>query len=657
MFRGHEGRYSRPTTPSQFTPSFEDDLLTLSSLAGVPTSKLSSRARVSRANIIGPSSTTAGYPSYRRDNPAPEPYYVDSHYHAPLPPVYPRYPGHTSYADSPLPRYNGSRTAHVVEEPTSHRGPYGGHSPPGGLLDPPMRHRPLPPSPFSQAPYASSPSQLSPLEQVRADSHHLDHAARPPPALADLAPPVLPRSPTSVHGAGDSHHPPTPADTYPYTPSDYSAQPLLSKVFSDGASRPIPTGPNARIIRSRREGPYAPEAYATSRHSAEDDLRSEDSNFRGSEWHPSRLRRQSSHTSEGPDAASDTATEARSNRMLEDLKITNQSLLAVNRAYEDKIRTQRQKITALEQRAGLRPRTTILEYVDDDEDDLTETHGSPGDYSPNGPPETEEEILSQDPAFRAAIDKIAVMIATGRAALSYVPEISGGKVLSQTEVQEQIPQDGSTAPVVDQAVLDFINADEDSSKEAPQEVTHIGSAEGPLVSTSAPVAEAPAPKTPRSPLLPPTTNLAVHAVPPGRTIRRSASHVEPPVTVASPQPVRGPASRARGLTIEAKTPVRPSSQVGRLPSPNAATPRRPLPRSPTSAHASSKPINGRASPMRSPEGPRPVPLRLSAVGPRKLSPSSARTPLSGALKPASRSQTPVPPTSTKSTRSYSLQRS
>ncbi|KAJ1970705.1 hypothetical protein H4R35_005706, partial [Dimargaris xerosporica] len=71
MFRTKEASVSRPGTPSA---SDRLDPSELSAISGVPTNKITSRARVSKANIIGPSTATAtATPSWHRYAPGADP--------------------------------------------------------------------------------------------------------------------------------------------------------------------------------------------------------------------------------------------------------------------------------------------------------------------------------------------------------------------------------------------------------------------------------------------------------------------------------------------------------------------------------------------------------------------------------------------------------
>ncbi|KAJ1651070.1 hypothetical protein IWQ61_008279 [Dispira simplex] len=506
MFRGRESRPgSRPGTPSHGHPLYDSTLPTTASLAGVPTNKLSSRARVNKANILSPSVTgpasngTREVPGDRYlgvDAPGSHP--VRSHgwsgqpsyspgvhsYHDSLPPtpsysrssseyLYPKpqdsfaytpagYPSaaapHPSssylpYATSPQGvRHNAYSNLSAGARPhdTSSTGTSPGHD-----LIFPVRHRPLPPSPFSQPPNLSSPVPLSPLEQIIADaeantrnqpvvpvvdSKRLYAEYLTPSAQRTLPIPALAKSPTSNVGPMIGPNDRSPP---PHVGLANGIQENLppSNVFSQDGSRRVPTGPNARIIRPRTNTSNTPSMSLSTGDSQSDD----------SDLH----------------ATGVLVDEARSNRKLEDLKITNQSLLAVNGIYEDKIRTQRQRIYALERRLGLRSGVSgsIDGVLNSNEGDpagvdsgncseATEPEGVPLDIPPD-----EATLVSSDAAFGRIIHSIETMISAASDALAYKPEISAGKVLSHAEVHgsQQVPTDLTVA----QSVLDFINDDQD----------------------------------------------------------------------------------------------------------------------------------------------------------------------------------------------------
>ncbi|KAJ1956849.1 hypothetical protein IWQ62_005211 [Dispira parvispora] len=506
MFRGRESRPgSRPGTPSHGHPLYDSTLPTAASLAGVPTNKLSSRARVNKANILSPSVTGPAPNGPREvsgdrylgvDTPGSHP--VRSHgwpgqpsyptavngYHDTLPPT-PSYSRSSSEYLHPKPQDSFAYT-HAGYPPTTAHHPSSSYVPyatsPQGVRhnahsnlspgvrphdtlstgtspnqDPifPVRHRPLPPSPFSQPPNPSSPVPLSPLEQIIADAEANTRNQPVVPAMDSkrlyaeyLTPstqrtlpfPALAQSPTSNVGpiiGPDDRSPPPHAGLINGTYESSSP----SNVFSQDGTRRVPTGPNARIIRPHRNASNAPSMSLST-----GDAQSDDSD---------------------PHATGVLVDEARSNRKLEDLKITNQSLLAVNGIYEDKIRTQRQRIYALERRLGLRSGATgsIDSVLNSNEGDpagvdsgncseATDPEGGSLDTPPD-----EATLVATDAAFGRIVRSIETMISAASDALAYKPEINAGKVLSHAEVRgsQQVPTDLTVA----QSVLDFINDEQD----------------------------------------------------------------------------------------------------------------------------------------------------------------------------------------------------
>ncbi|KAJ1986663.1 hypothetical protein H4R33_003231 [Dimargaris cristalligena] len=722
MFRGREGRESRPTTPSG-QHIYEPTLPMLPSIAGVPSNKISSRARVNKANIIGPSSQ--GYhptPLYPRELSPLDAYTLDNSSQVsrasqwatnsattPLAPSrsssefsngsyatrpYEPAPYTPSHVPTSYSRFAPSRVGYGSQDshrPTLEAPHVLSHASSEAIYS--VRHRPLPPSPFSQAPFSSSPNQLSPLEQVMASE-----GATPRPRVASMAAipsvefspthpfPTLPRSPTSVLDLAPPSYDLTSygSDSSPESPEFRHRS--ISKVFSEDGSRPVPTGPNARILKPRPETAFSHSSYALSHVSGgEADVLSE-------EWGPGREHRAGSHISDtnGNSAPNDQAHEARSNRKLEDLKITNESLLTVNRMYEDKIRTQRQRIVTLEQQLGIRPSGPDQSTDDPDfpsgsaEGDLMETDGSTNEL------QDEASLLAHDPLFQAIIVRIELMIQTGKQAITYTPGFNAGKVLSHSEVlqleAEKNVDPSSSGTVVDQSVLDLINDDDEPDKNPPRADTPVDQSSDDEASDSepsparesvsftlttplsSPRSEVPLDQPP-TPLADDSTNLDPFVSPrllsqrPRNGLAVTSNHEAPnmPRTRGRPTDARPPPSSRAGVR---GTPARNSSFTatnGSQTSPAPGSSRRPL-RSTPSAGA----LGGMAA--ADPSEPARINPSLTTT-PRSAAPTSRRpgiTPSSNKLaavsntrpdrmRPPSRSQTPIHSV-TRSQRSYSTSR-
>ncbi|KAJ1978801.1 hypothetical protein H4R34_003066 [Dimargaris verticillata] len=585
MFRTKEVSASRPGTPSSGSDRLDPS--ELGAIAGVPSNKITSRARVNKANIIGPSTPTATTtPPWHRYAPCTDPVPTD------LPPPGRQPPWHqavpvvagrqsvdsSSYSYEPAALSSQPTAVWSHLPPTTTRSQWGRstHTPavlagtphkhskikPTAELAPypeppfPVRHRGLPPSPFSQHPLPSSPTAVSPLDSslhppldpvnsISRPWSSLSHSRFSPPVTnrtySPLPFPALSRSPTSVVSADmAANHSPSRA----ISPDPRNRS--MSKVFSENGSRPVPTGPNARIIKPRPDSLMSPSPFSTSHPSAEPDGILDEGAEQPSEGIATRTSRIGSISavmsgnggSQLTAEANDAALEARTNRRLEDLKITNRSLLAINRIYEDKILEQRNKIIALEKRLGIRPGGAGQSEADKDlglvelgdlglaEDDHDDTP-LPLD------PKDEKVVIANDRVFARIIHMVEVMMHDAKTALTYEPEINAGKVLTRTEMQvrqidtpshrtsthasisetesadeEQVPIEGPIGDQdtlqVAQAVLDFVNNDETTTK--PQDPNYNIDLDA-LTESPAEMAPASAhagPAARQLPLLPPT---------------------------------------------------------------------------------------------------------------------------------------------------------
>ncbi|KAJ1974427.1 hypothetical protein H4R35_003615, partial [Dimargaris xerosporica] len=465
----------------------------------------------------------------------------------------------------------------------------------------PVRHRGLPPSPFSQHPHPSSPTAVSPLESSlyppldpantisRPWSSLSQSRFSPPTASRTYSPlpfPALSRSPTSVVG------PDTAADFSPSRAMSPDARNRsMSKVFSENGSRPVPTGPNARIIKPRPDSLMSPSPFSTSHPSAEPDNMSDDGAGYPSEGIATRTSRIGSISAamsgnglpQSTTEVSDAALEARTNRRLEDLKITNRSLLAISRIYEDKILEQRNKIIALEKRLGIRPggagqseadkdlglvELGDLDLAEDDHDDTP----LPLD------PKDEKVVIANDRMFARIIHMVEVMMQDAQIALAYEPEINAGKVLTRTEMQvrhidapsrrtsthtsvseaesadeehepRESPMEDQETLQVAQAVLDFVNNDDTTTK--PQDPSYDIDLD---MLTETPVEMAPT----RAHASPPPTNSSISMVPNASPDTRKPLLLHMDLTSPQPRP-----SVSRPVSSAGPKPVsRPSSRVG-----------------------------------------------------------------------------------------------
>jgi len=130
----------------------------------------------------------------------------------------------------------------------------------------------------------------------------------------------------------------------------------------------------------------------------------------------------------------DAATEARHNRKIADLEITNKSLLAINAMLEATKTRQAREIRDLRRR--LRESRLILPPRAFKEITKNESEGGDDDVGSSDEPSTDEEEEEDDPMFERVKSMVENMVHSARKAIEEKVEMrSGPTVLSAAEVE------------------------------------------------------------------------------------------------------------------------------------------------------------------------------------------------------------------------------
>ncbi|KAJ2224674.1 hypothetical protein EV180_003597 [Coemansia sp. RSA 518] len=118
------------------------------------------------------------------------------------------------------------------------------------------------------------------------------------------------------------------------------------------------------------------------------------------------------------------AAEARVSRKIQDLEISNTSLMAVNTQLESRVKTQREQISELKKQLQLN-----VPYMSD----ITMDGELPGEMS-------DESVLKEDKVFERLISNLEHLIQDAKAALEYRSTVAAGKVISAAELNEDDSQ-------------------------------------------------------------------------------------------------------------------------------------------------------------------------------------------------------------------------
>ncbi|KAJ2272093.1 hypothetical protein J3F81_003196 [Coemansia sp. RSA 371] len=121
------------------------------------------------------------------------------------------------------------------------------------------------------------------------------------------------------------------------------------------------------------------------------------------------------------------AAEARVSRKIQDLEISNTSLMAVNTQLESRVKTQREQISELKKQLQLN-----VPYMSD----ITMDGELPGEMSD----ETMKSVLKEDKVFERLISNLEHLIQDAKAALEYRSTVAAGKVISAAELNEDDSQ-------------------------------------------------------------------------------------------------------------------------------------------------------------------------------------------------------------------------
>ncbi|KAJ2255172.1 hypothetical protein EV176_007215, partial [Coemansia sp. RSA 451] len=124
-----------------------------------------------------------------------------------------------------------------------------------------------------------------------------------------------------------------------------------------------------------------------------------------------------------PTEESMEAAEARVSRKIQDLEISNTSLMAVNTQLESRVKTQREQISELKKQLQLN-----VPYMSD----ITMDGELPGEMSD----ETMKSVLKEDKVFERLISNLEHLIQDAKAALEYRSTVAAGKVISAAELNE-----------------------------------------------------------------------------------------------------------------------------------------------------------------------------------------------------------------------------
>ncbi|KAJ2500802.1 hypothetical protein GGH96_002441 [Coemansia sp. RSA 1972] len=192
--------------------------------------------------------------------------------------------------------------------------------------------------------------------------------------------------------------------------------PLRTKQAStDGPSflNPIPQSPSSALGNGFMAGRDAG--------AAREHIRSALSN------HSLESGRSRSNSALQPTEESMEAAEARVSRKIQDLEISNTSLMAVNTQLESRVKTQREQISELKKQLQLN-----VPYMSD----ITIDGELPGEMSD----ETMKSVLKEDKVFERLISNLEHLIQDAKAALEYRSTVAAGKVISAAELNEDDSQ-------------------------------------------------------------------------------------------------------------------------------------------------------------------------------------------------------------------------
>ncbi|KAJ2538112.1 hypothetical protein IWW35_006302, partial [Coemansia sp. RSA 1878] len=241
--------------------------------------------------------------------------------------------------------------------------------------------------------------------------------------------PVTMNAPGSRPGSSLQHsHPSRPATSTGFRSSGAEGEtPMLVNVARGGARvigplrtkqapadgpsflNPIPQSPSSALGNGFMAGRDAG--------AAREHIRSALSN------HSLESGRSRSNSALQPTEESMEAAEARVSRKIQDLEISNTSLMAVNTQLESRVKTQREQISELKKQLQLN-----VPYMSD----ITMDGELPGEMSD----ETMKSVLKEDKVFERLISNLEHLIQDAKAALEYRSTVAAGKVISAAELNE-----------------------------------------------------------------------------------------------------------------------------------------------------------------------------------------------------------------------------
>ncbi|KAJ2122431.1 hypothetical protein IW147_003414 [Coemansia sp. RSA 720] len=245
--------------------------------------------------------------------------------------------------------------------------------------------------------------------------------------------PVTMNAPGSRPGSSLQHsHPSRPATSTGFRSSGAEGEtPMLVNVARGGARvigplrtkqapadgpsflNPIPQSPSSALGNGFMAGRDAG--------AAREHIRSALSN------HSLESGRSRSNSALQPTEESMEAAEARVSRKIQDLEISNTSLMAVNTQLESRVKTQREQISELKKQLQLN-----VPYMSD----ITMDGELPGEMSD----ETMKSVLKEDKVFERLISNLEHLIQDAKAALEYRSTVAAGKVISAAELNEDDSQ-------------------------------------------------------------------------------------------------------------------------------------------------------------------------------------------------------------------------
>ncbi|KAJ2861151.1 hypothetical protein FB639_005536, partial [Coemansia asiatica] len=174
---------------------------------------------------------------------------------------------------------------------------------------------------------------------------------------------------------------------------------------------PIPQSPSSAL------GALIPEPKSASSQAARDHIRSALSNNSLDSTHSR------SNSMQPPTEESMEAAEARVSRKIQDLEISNKSLLAVNTQLEARVKTQRDQINELKKQLQMREPLISESLLDNDTSD-----------------EALRSSLKEDKVFERLISNLEHLIQDAKAAIEYRSTLAAGKVINTMDMNEDDSQ-------------------------------------------------------------------------------------------------------------------------------------------------------------------------------------------------------------------------